>query len=570
MLVALDTIAPGKVPGLRVSADPVQPREAIDWFGKKTPLDKAAWESLSEEARKRAFTAAWVTDVNVLQSVKDSLRQAIESGESFESWKKRVRSELGAKWDRSNSYLETVFRNNVQSAYAAGRYKAQTTPLIRRLRPYGRLVVLLDGRTSDICLALAKPPVVLPIDDPWWATHWPPLHHRCRSTVTSMSRRQAERAGILKAAPRVGAQDGWGSTAGLGEWQPGGEGIDPALFKPAEQAAAKALPKAEPAVEPPAKVVPSVEAPKAEPEPEPKAADEPKAEAKPPQRAPESWPDPAEEARRAEQQEADRRAREAAERRAAEERARAEREMARRAEAEASTVPAWTKATAGKRRFPVDREITAASKKVFAGKAPSFDALEQAWSGGGVNASVAGVIWDDALQTLQVNASLTVNGEFVGRMTRSFRRKNGKLTVYHDYLVLNQAAQGRGYGAAALKNSILLYKGLGASEIGLDAHWVGRYTWARFGFGWDAYTAEQIRPRLVEHLIGAGVSRAEAEAMAAATYRCAGAVASLEYDGRPVGKEFLLGDALSNWRGSLRLDDPKDPGYLRAKERLGL
>lgn len=282
MLVALGTIAPTRRPGIRVSADPVQPREAIDWFGKKTPLDKKAWESLSEDARKRAFTAAWVTDVNVLQSVKDSLKQAIDSGESFESWKTRTRAELGKKWNRDNAYLETVFRNNVQSAYAAGRYQAQTTPLILKLRPFWRLVVLLDGRTSDVCKPLAKPPVVLPADDPWWATHWPPLHHRCRTTAVSMSRRQAERIGILKQAPRVAAQEGWGSAAGLGEWQPTGEGIDPELFKPAEKAAAEALPKVEPVVEAPAKVVPEVKEPtKAKPEAEKPAEQAPAPEKKP-------------------------------------------------------------------------------------------------------------------------------------------------------------------------------------------------------------------------------------------------------------------------------------------------
>jgi hypothetical protein len=517
VLVALDTIAPGKAPGLRVSADPVQPREAIDWFGKKTPLDKNAWESLSEDARKRAFTAAWVTDVNVLQSVKDSLKQAIESGESFESWKKRTRAELGKTWSRDNAYLETVFRNNVQSAYAAGRYKAQTTPLILKMRPFWRLVVLLDGRTSEYCEPLAKPPVVLPAEHPWWASNFPPRHHRCRTTTVTVSRREAERIGISKAAPRTTAQAGWGSTAGFGEWQPSGEGVDPELFKPAQKAADKALPKVEPVVEAPAKVVPQV-------------AEKPETEK-----------------RRVPTREAD-----------------------RQVEADASTVPAWTKAIAGKRRFPIDRDVTKASKKVFGGKAPSFDALEKAWSGSGVTASISGVNWDDTLQTLQVNATVTANGEHVGRMTRSFRRKNGALVVVHDYLELDKKAQGRGYGAASLKNSILLYQGIGAKEVGLDARWVGRYTWARFGFNWDEFTANQIRPKLVEHLERSGVPRAEAESMAAATYRSAGAVAGLEHKGRSVGKEFLLSDALTNWRGSLRVDDPNDPGYRRAEERLGL
>lgn len=251
MIALLDTTADPR-PGIRVSASPVQPKDAIDFFAKKSPLEKADWLLLSASARKRAFTVAWVTCTHVLQSVKDSVTKAVSDGESFASWKDRIRSDLGERWSRSNGYLETAFRNNVQSAYAAGRYKAQTTPTILKLRPFWRLVVVFDGRTSTTCRPFVSPPVVLPADHPWWATHWPPLHHMCRSTPISMSRRQAERVGIMRKAPTASAsaQDGWGSTAGLGEWQPTGESIDQNIFKLTQQAAAK-VPKHGPAASTP-------------------------------------------------------------------------------------------------------------------------------------------------------------------------------------------------------------------------------------------------------------------------------------------------------------------------------
>lgn len=628
MLVALDAAASTPRPGIRVSASPVQPKEAIDFFGKKAPLDKKAWLDLSQDARKRAFTAAWVTDVNVLQSVKDSLDKAIADGESFESWKKRIRKELGDRWSRPDGYLETVFRNNVQSAYAAGRYKAQTTPLMLKMRPYWRLVVLMDDRTSPYCKPLASPPVILPAEDPWWTSNFPPRHHRCRTTCVSMSQRQAERAGIVKSPPKTGAQDGWGSTAGLGEWQPTGEGIDPKIFKPAENEA-KETPEPKPEVKPPAQVpevrteqpVPAAadraaeeaaraaEKARAEVEAAEKArldAERKAAEEQAARRAAEDEARRAEDARARARAEAEAKARAEEEVRAkreaeqaaaeAEAKAEAERKAAaaaaaaakaaqeakRKVEDEAKraaqqgagvdveTVAAWTKATTGKRKFPVDRDITAASKRIFGGKAPSFDTLESAWSANGVNASVAGIIYDSTLDTLQVNAAISINGEFVGRMTRTFRRKNGQLIVYHDYLELNKSAQGRGYGEAVLRNSIQMYRRIGAKEIGLDAHWVGRYTWARFGFNWDDYTAEEIRPKLAKYLADEGVPKEDAEAMAAATHKSAGAVADLQYKGRKIGKDFLLSNAIANWRGKLRLDKSDDPGYVRAKERLKL
>lgn len=241
MLATLDvTATPRTGPGpLRVSGNPVQPDEAIAFFQRKSPLEKATWLSLSEDAKKRAFTAAWVTDVAVLQSVQSAINRAIAGGQSFESWKQTIRAELAERWSRSDGYLDTVFRNNVQSAYAAGRYQASTTPTILKLRPYWRLVVILDNDTSEYCKPLASPPVVLPADDPWWTGNYPQRHHRCRATVVTHTRRQAERIGVTSKAPATEAQDGWGSTAGLGEWQPSGDGFDPAIFKPAQKAAAK-------------------------------------------------------------------------------------------------------------------------------------------------------------------------------------------------------------------------------------------------------------------------------------------------------------------------------------------
>lgn len=516
MLAALDTIAPtAPRPGIRVSGNPVQPQEAIDHFAKKAPLDKAAWLALSADARKRAFTAAWVTDVTVLQSVKDSLDKAIAEGQSFEAWKKGIRKELGEKWSRGDFYLETVFRNNVQSAYAAGRYKAQTTPAILKHRPYWRFVAILDDRTSDICRPLAKPPVILPATDPWWSTHWIPLHHRCRSTVTTLSRREAERMGISPKAPKHSPQEGWGSTAGLGEWQPTGEALDPKLFAPAKREAAKELPKDEPTVAPPAKVPEVVTRPPTKTEPRPAVAPPPKVD----------------------------------------------------------TTKALDPAVLAKRGVKVSEAdpLAETSARVFAGKAPTIDALETAFSGGDVKAEVKYVlsVVDEDGATIAMKADLMRDGSRVGIVERRFTRKGRTFSVTHDFFKLDQSEQGKGIGEEILRRSLQLYAAIGVNEIALDAAWVGRYTWARFGFSWDSKTAKAIRPALEAYLVAEGVPAAEAKAIAAATHKNAGQVADIEVRGKKLGKGFLLSSA-PEWAGKLRLDRPNDPGYIRAKERLRL
>ncbi len=218
----------------RVSSDPVQPKAAIDFFRGKSPVTREVWDTLTEDARKRAFTVAWTTKLSVLQGVKDALDKAIADGTTFEQFKKDLKSGLASQWSTTGPHLETIFRNNVQSAYAAGRYKAQTSPAVLKVRPYWRLVVLLDEKTSPYCKPLASPPVVLPADHPWWASNFPPRHHRCRATTVTLTKRQAERYGVLAKAPPTQAQDGWGSTEGLGEWQPDRKDYDPALFDAAK------------------------------------------------------------------------------------------------------------------------------------------------------------------------------------------------------------------------------------------------------------------------------------------------------------------------------------------------
>jgi uncharacterized protein with gpF-like domain len=220
-----------------VSANPVQPQQAIDWFDeKRNVLTKEQWLGLGESARKRAFTVAWITNVAVLSDIKTSLDKALASGQSFTEWKKGIDEKIGGKWRPSEAHLETIFRNNLQSAYNAGRFRAARDPLTMKLRPYWKLTVVMDDRTSPFCSPLVAPPVVLPADDPWWDSNYPPRHHRCRASVVTLSKRAAERQGITKKAPTTQPQDGWGSTD-FGDWQPDATKYDPAIFKKAADSA---------------------------------------------------------------------------------------------------------------------------------------------------------------------------------------------------------------------------------------------------------------------------------------------------------------------------------------------
>ena len=77
-------------------------------------------------------------------------------------------------------------------AHAAGRWeRIQRT---KELRPYLAYWPVRDARTRPEHLAWRG--VVLPVDDPWWQTHYPPNGWRCRCQAIQLSERDLKRFGL--------------------------------------------------------------------------------------------------------------------------------------------------------------------------------------------------------------------------------------------------------------------------------------------------------------------------------------------------------------------------------------
>ena len=68
------------------------------------------------------------------------------------------------------SRLDLIFRQNVMTAHAAGRWQRQQEA--KKERPYLRYSAIMDGRTRPAHRALDG--MVFPADDPFWKTFYPP------------------------------------------------------------------------------------------------------------------------------------------------------------------------------------------------------------------------------------------------------------------------------------------------------------------------------------------------------------------------------------------------------------
>jgi hypothetical protein len=191
------------------SKDFKTPREVTDYFRQKRLRPGFSWVDVWAQEHAFAFTVAKAVDTELLGTFQKSLDDAITNGESFETWKKKVAADLTkigwwgprrvkdptdiaedslVDFSRSRR-LKTIFWSNMRSARAAGQWeRVQRT---KRALPFLLYVrsVASDPRPEHLVWA----GTLLPVDDPFWNTHFPPNGWGCKCAVRQVSRFEANR-----------------------------------------------------------------------------------------------------------------------------------------------------------------------------------------------------------------------------------------------------------------------------------------------------------------------------------------------------------------------------------------
>lgn len=179
----------------KVSFDLDKFEEALDWFRARTPMPATTYYSLDAHARDKAFTVSHVAHMDTVQYVMDAIDRALEKGMDLRQFSKEVGTTLRSAWMGSvanpGHRIETIFRTNTASAFARGRQIQMDDPVISSIRPWRLFDDTRDARESDICRLLGG--TVVRYDDPWLASHTPPLHHQCRTILRALREAQARR-----------------------------------------------------------------------------------------------------------------------------------------------------------------------------------------------------------------------------------------------------------------------------------------------------------------------------------------------------------------------------------------
>lgn len=169
--------------------------EASEFFRQKLRLPTSGWTDIWQGMHSRAFVVAGAKSDALLEDFQQSLQRAIDSGAILDDFRKDFDTIVARHgWSHKGSpgwRSRVIFQTNLRTAHAAGRW-AQIERLKDR-RPYLRYVAVMDNRTRPLHAAWHG--TVLPVDDPWWRTHFPPNGWNCRCTVQSLSERDLKRFG---------------------------------------------------------------------------------------------------------------------------------------------------------------------------------------------------------------------------------------------------------------------------------------------------------------------------------------------------------------------------------------
>lgn len=227
---------------------PVNPQEAIDFLRKKLRLPTESWTDIWQEMHSRAFVVAGAQTDALLQDFHEAVTKAIAEGRTLEQFREdfdRIVAEHGWSYRGSRNWRSRViFQTNLRMAYAAGRW--EQVQRVKAQRPYLRYVAVMDARTRPLHASWHD--TVLPADDPWWKTHFPPNGWNCRCTVQSLDERDLARYGLSVSAkaPEINWVERVINTSAGPRTVLVPEGIDPGFayrpgaFPPMDQAAAGA------------------------------------------------------------------------------------------------------------------------------------------------------------------------------------------------------------------------------------------------------------------------------------------------------------------------------------------
>lgn len=193
-------------PGEFAAAFRLSPREAVAYMqGRDRVRISYDWTELWQDEHARAFTVSRLTRADLLDALRQGIERSVGGELTRRDWLRDAKALLkDAGWwgekrvigpdggERVTVFnprrLELIYDVNTRMSYAAGRW--ERIQAAKQSHPYLRYVTRNDERVRASHRAWHN--VTLPIDDPWWSTHYPPNGWRCRCTAVQLRAREVD------------------------------------------------------------------------------------------------------------------------------------------------------------------------------------------------------------------------------------------------------------------------------------------------------------------------------------------------------------------------------------------
>jgi len=195
------------------TAGPV-PKEAVDYFSSKGWKVGFSHQDIWKEEHAYAFTVAKAMEIDVLESIRGAVDGAIKDGTTFRDFRQHLEPQLQKLgwWGKkemvdpktgekklvqlgSGRRLKIIFSQNIRTAQA---YQAwERIERTKKMLPY--IEYRLGPSEKHRKQHIDWEGLILPADDPWWDTHFPPNGWGCKCWGRQLTKRAAEKKGISKA-----------------------------------------------------------------------------------------------------------------------------------------------------------------------------------------------------------------------------------------------------------------------------------------------------------------------------------------------------------------------------------
>lgn len=179
--------------------------EAIDFLQSKVRLPTATWTDIWKGEHAKAFAVAGAMKDDLLLDFHTAIQKAIKDGNTLADFRKDFDSIVAKHgWSYNGNpgwRSRVIYHTNMRQASMSGRW--QQIQRTKKQRPYLRYVARKGGNRRPEHQALHG--TILPVDHPFWRTHYPMNGWGCKCTVQSLSEADLKRYGykVSEEAPAI-------------------------------------------------------------------------------------------------------------------------------------------------------------------------------------------------------------------------------------------------------------------------------------------------------------------------------------------------------------------------------